>query len=453
MSYIEPLISKIIDDNAVPTLDSLGLDRDFFPVGVERDAYDFVRKYSTENAGQAPSYAAIVTEIPDFTYVPDVTDSYTYMETKIKETWAMRATNELMTGSEHVAKFSEIGRTITFVDYNNWLTDRLNKIKMRTSVRKTVGTDIVRDSSKFTEEYEKRLQGESNRIWRSKFPTLNKAVGGGYYSSNMYVVYARSGRGKSIITMEEAIEFAFQGAVVLIWALEMGSFEWMARAFTSISGRLGITVAKIDGVDYDAGFDNRALQSAQLDEEYYAAFKGFLAQLNEIVPGRIILRATNDLDFTDRSLLALRRDIIETGADVVVVDPFYYLDYERNSSKTTGGDAAETSRKLRIMTGQLDVVMIAITQADEDSSEKVDGVRELKLPERDDVLKTKQLLQDGTLLIGIDTLAHEGRGVIGLGKGRSGGEDTTIEILYLPNYGIVREPDIADVASKFVGNF
>lgn len=452
MSYVEPLLSRIIDDNNVAELDKLGLDRDFFPAGVEREAYDFIRKYHREN-GQTPGAAVIMTEVPDFTYVPNITDSYDYMARRIKETWAQEETQAFLQSREHSEKFAEIGYTITYDDYSQYLKSQLDRIKMRTDVRISSGIDIVRDTDKFLEEYEKRRLGESNRIWRSKFPTLNKAVGGGYYSSNMYVVYARSGRGKSVVTMEEAIEFAFQGAVVLVWALEMGSFEWMARAFTSISGRLGITVATIDGIDYDAGFDNRAIQAAQLDEEYYAEFKKFLAQLNDIVPGRIILRATNDEDFTDRSLSALRKDIIANNADVVIIDPFYYLDLERNSSKTTGGDAAETSRKLRIMTGKLDVVTIAITQADEDSSEKVDGIRELKLPNRDDVLKTKQLLQDGALLIGLDTLAHEGRGLIGIGKGRSGGEDTTIEILYLPNYGIVREPVAEDIAAQFVGNF
>src|SRR5690606_30703360 len=175
--------------------------------------------------GQAPSYAAVVTEVPDFTYIPNVTDSYEYMARRIKETWAQEETQRFMQSREHSEKFAEIGHPSTFDDYAQYLKSELDRIKMRTDVRiGTKGIDVVRDSDKFLEEYEKRRLGESNRIWRSKFPSLNQAVGGGYYSSNMYVVYARSGRGKSIVTMEEAIKFAFQGAVVLVWALEMGSF-------------------------------------------------------------------------------------------------------------------------------------------------------------------------------------------------------------------------------------
>ncbi|WP_375182630.1 hypothetical protein, partial [Sphingomonas adhaesiva] len=40
------------------------------------------------------------------------------------------------------------------------------------------------------------------RIWRSKFDFVNKAMGG-YVSSNVYVIYGKSGRGKSAVSLEE----------------------------------------------------------------------------------------------------------------------------------------------------------------------------------------------------------------------------------------------------------
>ncbi|MNV55581.1 hypothetical protein D3C71_1478180 [compost metagenome] len=81
-----------------------------------------------------------------------------------------------------------------------------------------------------------------------------------------------------------------------------------------------------------------------------------------------------------------------------------------------------------------------ITQADENPSEKSDdGVREMKPPKRAEIKKTKAVLEDASNTFGIDTLSQEGRGIIELGKGRNGGEDTRVEIVYLPNFGIVRE--------------
>jgi replicative DNA helicase len=455
LSVTETLISKIVDANDIPALDRLGIQREHLLTEVERKAYDFVRKYSVENGGSAPSYAILVQNVPDFTYIPGATDSYEYLSRKIKESYGKRSIGEFLNdGSGEIArKYAEVGNSATLDEFISLLTVRMDTIRMRTNVRIS-GINVAASGQKFLTEYEARAAGLSHRIWPSKFPSINAAIGGGYFSSNMYVVYARSGRGKSIITMEEAIEFAFQGATVLVWALEMGWYEWMARTFSSISARSGITNATIDGVDYAAGFDNRAMQSAKLAPEYEAAFRTFIAELNTTLPGRIILRATDDDNFNDRSLSALRADILENSADVVIVDPFYYLDYEQNTSKTAGGDAAATSKKLRIMTGSLGVVTIAITQADEDASEKNDdGVREMNPPKRAEVKKTKALLEDGAALIGVDTLAHEGRGVIEIGKGRSGGEDTRIEIVYLPNWGIVREPIAEDTAAKFVGNF
>jgi replicative DNA helicase len=49
-------------------------------------------------------------------------------------------------------------------------------------------------------------------------------------------------------------------------------------------------------------------------------------------------------------------------------------------------------------------------------------------------------------VFGIDTL--DGAGIIEIGKGRNGGEGTQVEVLYLPNYGIVREVETGEAVAK-----
>lgn len=456
MSVVEQLISKVIDENNVAALDIHGVTRELFLTDAERGFNDYVRKYAEENKGNAPSYVTMVTNCPNFTYMPEITDSYEYLTRKLKETYGKRMLGEFLSdGTGKIsAAYEDIGKGTTIDEFILLYTKSMEDITMRTSVRKVTGIDIAKSGDMFIAEYVARAAGKSHRMWKSKFNSLNVAIGGGYFSSNMYIIYARSGRGKSIIALEEAIEFAYQGAIVLIWALEMGWFELFARAYSSISARTGVVNAVIDGINYDAGFDNRAILAAKLQDEYMPAFRQFIADLNETLPGRIIIRATDEEEFTERNVGALRRDIVEHSADIVIVDPFYYLDYEKNTSKTTGGDASNTSMKLRLMTGSLGVVTIAITQADEVDSEKDEaGTRELTLPRRSEVKKTSSLLEDGAVLIAVDTLANEGRGVIGVNKARSGGEDTRIEIVYLPNYGIVREPNSVDIAAQFTSNF
>src|SRR5690554_15418 len=183
--------------------------------------------------------------------------------------------------------------------------------------------------------------------------------------------------------------------------------------------------------------------------EFETAFRFFLDTINDELDGNIIVRGVDDPDFNNRSLRQLEADILQTKADVVVIDPFYYLDYEKNTSKTSGGDASETSKKLRRLTGTHQVVTIAITQADETKTNKDDdGERELELPNREDVKKTKSLLEDASTLIAIDTDYKQGRGLVGINKGRNGGEGDVVEILYIPQVGIVQELRVGEDTVK-----
>lgn len=458
--YGEQILSKIVDTGDVNALVRFGIEREDFPTVGERQAYDFVRAYADTNGGRVPSYATLTAECPDITYIPGVTDDFSYLARGLKEAAARRMVLEKINGyvdeetgrkyeSEFAAKFDELSAE----DFGNYLRKMADGIKMRTSVRDQMATDVKIDFEKFLTEYRARKSGESFRIWKSAFPYINTQIGG-YFSSNMYTWYARSGRGKSVIVMVEALEAAIQGATVLVWALEMSAYEWLARAYSYLSAKSGVFNANFDGVDYEAGFDNKAMLMGKLSEECEAKLVDWLRGLNEAVSGRIILRATDDADFRDKSVRQLEADILETGAEVVVVDPIYYMDYEANTSKTAGGDAAATSKKLRLLAGRTKSVIHVITQADENPSEKGDdGVRELKPSKRAEIKKTKAVLEDSANTFGIDTLAHEGRGVIEIGKGRNGGEDARVEIVYLPNYGIVREIQSVEDAGKFASGF
>lgn len=449
MSVEESLFSKIIDENNPLVFTQYGIEREDFVTEDSRKAHEFIRKYAEENGGNAPSYATFVSANPNITYLPGVTDSYEFLVRKIKESAGKRSIAKLF--NERVPILFESLDPESLI---STLTADMEQIRIRTRTSVPIGTNIC-EHERFLEEYRARREGRSFRIWRSKFPSVNAAIGGGYYSSNMYTIFARSGRGKSVITMEEALEFAYQGASVLVWALEMGLYEWMARAYSSISARQGLLTAHIDGIDYAAGFETKAFLSGNLPEQYTDGFEQFLRDLPSMLPGKIIVRAVDDPDFRERNLRQLEADIIETKADVVVVDPFYYLEYEANTSRTTGGDAANTSKALRLLAGRTKTTIIAVTQADEDSKEEDDeGRREIRLPKRDAVAKTKALLQDASVTIAIDTLAHEGRGMIGVKKGRNGGEDTRIELVYLPNYGIVREVPMGEaLAGQFSATF
>lgn len=433
------LLSKVIDDNDVQALVRHNITADHFKAEADRKAYEFIRQYAEQNRGQAPSYATVTEQVPGFFYVPQVSDSYEWLTRRLLND-AGRSEFIDVVQNDIQQLFSEHQNDVPMLI--DKLKEKFDNIKQRTDVREKVGTDIKRDTEDYLAEYDRRKSGESFKTWKSKFSHI-----GDYVSGNMYVVYGKSGRGKSVIAMEEAVEAATQGANVLIWSMEMPKFEIMTRIYVALSGRKGLTAVNVAGIDLNGGFDANDVRKGKLAHEFETAYRFFLETLNDELPGNITVRAVDDDDFNNRTVAQLEADIRDCNADFVVVDPTYYMDYEKNTSKTAGGDAAETSKKLRRMTGRMQVVTIAITQADEEK-ESVDdnGSRELTLPQRKDVSKTKQLLQDAYLLIAVDTDYKQGRGLVGLNKGRDGGEGDFVEILYVPQVGVVREMETGNTA-------
>ncbi|MFZ8007652.1 DnaB-like helicase C-terminal domain-containing protein [Bacillus licheniformis] len=445
MNYGVLMLSKVIEQNDPNALLRFNITAEDLPTEGERKALRYITEYAEKHGGQAPTAEMVTHEVPDFEPNFGIEASYEFIAKKLKNYASLRDFSEIVNGRGDGEESEFIKRWESAQDnpeeFFSWLTEQAERFKIRTNVRSSVGTDIKKDTDKFKAEYENRKAGESFRIWLSKFDFINRAMGG-YVSSNVYVIYGKSGRGKSAIALEEAINCAMQGANVLIWSMEMGWYEVLVRLYVSISASIGVTKANLDGVDIEAGFNSRDVRQGKLSDEFESGFMEFLDKMNELIPGNIIVRAVDDEDFGSRKLRDLKADILETKADVVLIDPFYYLDYEKNTSKTAGGDAAETSKKLRRLAGQTKTTVFALTQSEEGEGKDADS--ELKLPQRKDVKKTKALLEDAALLIAVDTNAEEGRGLIGLNKGRDGGEGQRAEIVYLPQFGVIKQLGGAD---------
>ena len=430
MQYAKLFLNRVINENDTAALRRHNITVDDMPTRIDADTLRFIEGYAEENNGEAPSYAAVASSVEGFEYLPEVSDSFTYLAKQVKDYTAKKMVNDWFRSGEFERSINEMGGQ-EFV--NNWLPKKIESIIMRTNVHEKIGTDIKTDAEMFLREYDRRKAGESFKVWKSKFDAI-----GEYISGNLYTIYGKSGRGKSVIALEDAIHAAKQGANVLIWALEMGIYEVLVRAYTSISGDIKVDNTLVQGVNMDVGFDSRSMRFGDFDEKYEQAFRDFVLNIGDYVEGNIVIRAVDEDGFDRRTLKDLRADIERTNADYVVIDPFYYMDYEANTSRKTGGDAEETSKKLRRLAGSTSATIVAITQADETKEEVSDeGSRELAMPERADVKKTKQLLEDAYQLIGVDTDYKQGRGIVGVNKGRDGGEGDLTEFIYAPQYGVI----------------
>lgn len=442
MNYGEMFLSAVLERNDVGAFKRYGLEERHFLTEEERRAYRFIVDYAEQNGGNAPDFRTVVAEVDGFSYCPNVSDSFEYLAQQIKNYAAKIAVVDFLQ-REAPEVFQEKGG----LEFLDWLIERADDLKRSHEFRQKVGVSVKKDTSRYLEEYRTRKQGKSFKVWKSHFPTLNEEIGG-YLSGNMYTWYGRSGRGKSIFAITEIVASAFQGATCLIWSLEMSEFETLTRLYVAVSSFLELFEHEVDGNRYKGGFPARELLLGRLTESYEKGLESFLSYINEYFSGEIIVRAADHEDFYRRDCAQLEQDILQTKADVVLVDPIYYMDFERNTSKTKGGDIANTSKRLKRIAGITKTVVHVITQADEVKDEmNANGVRELRPPRRDEIKKTKQVLEDATNTFGIDSC--DGRGLIVIRKGRFGGEDIPLDTLFLPNFGIVREITPEECAEHF----
>lgn len=435
----ELLLSRMIDLQDIKGAFKLGLEREDFQLPAEQKAFDFIMKYNNDfNA--VPDWRTVTNSVPEWNYREDCTDSLEYLVREMKRSRKSKEIEAFM--NSHIDSWGK-GDVDTWMDT---MTEGMEAIRQRTSSSIKVGTSLKDDFNDMLSEYESRAEGKSNRKWESSFETINREIGG-YYSGNVYTWYARSGRGKSVVTSIEAAHMAqFQGAKVLVWALEMSKFEWLARAYSFVSSNAKMVKQNLGGVEYLAGYKSNDIIGGKLEERQLEEFKQFGRNMGEYLTGDIIVRGKTDRDFHSRTIKDLERDILNTGADIVIVDPFYLLDYERNSNNTTGGAATATSQALNRVAGSTDTVIFAITQADEEKK-SYEGERELNVPDRSEVKKTSALLEDAFNLFAFDSC--DGRFQLSIRKGRQGGEGTTFEGIYLPSIGYVQEPKKEEVIKQF----
>ncbi|AXF39880.1 DNA helicae [Bacillus phage vB_BthS_BMBphi] len=441
----EMILSKILEDGSLQEAVKYGLEVEDFQLKPEKDAYNFILKYYND-FGKVCDWRTVMSAIPDFNFREDCQDSMEYLVKTAKQKRKSKELEAFM--NRHIDEWGKPSKNAPF-NVDTWmdkLTDEMEEIRQRTSQSVKVGTSIKDDFQEFLDELEKRESGESNQHWESSFDTINREIGG-YYSGNCYTWFAESGRGKSVVTSVEGCHMAqFQGAKVLVWALEMKKYEWLARAYSFISANASLQKQNIGGVEYLAGFKSNDLIKGNMEDSQRGEFIEFIKNMGDYISGDIIVRGKSDRDFHSRTIKDLERDIINTGADIVIVDPFYLLDYERNSNNTTGGAATATSQALNRIAGSTNTVIFAITQSDSQKTSR-DEERELAVPTRSEVKKTSALLEDAFNLFAFDSC--DGRFQLSILKGRQGGEGTTFEGTYLPSIGYVKEPQKEEIVKQF----
>lgn len=439
----ELFVSKVIDEKDIGAFARYGVNPDSFGDKTERDVVKFVLDYAKTNDGSVPSYATVSGKYPDFTYIPNVSDSFEYLAREIKETEGKRRIADLI--NHDLPQLYASSNTDTVI---STLLAELNSIKMGTSVRDKIGRDLTDIKVSLLEEYKNREQGKSFKRYDTPFPTLTKEIGG-FFTGDVYGIMAESGRGKTYLIILIVDSLLRQSARVLVKSYEVKEYVWIARLVSVITA---IDEAFVDNLGRKLGIPNRDILSGRLEDIVRDRFFEVVEQLDSYYPGQLYFQGKSDSGLT-RTLDELDDELSRVRVDAVVLDPFYGLTdvYGRNANNTAGGAAEYAATRFENIVGDHDVIGFYSVQATIEKKQTDEGnVRELNLPTRDLVKTTKRLLDIATVLFSFDSVEKEGIARIGCEKGRNGGEDFRLDLLALFDYGVLREfPTGQEAAAQF----
>src|SRR5690606_13497814 len=174
-------------------------------------------------AGACPTPEEVAAELEAIEYYPEVPASFETMAREMKEDWAQRVLVRFLRGKIDPQDTDETPADTTikrfFEEKDGIELIRAARavvvdIEQEPDLNKRLGRSLRDMSADGIEEYRRRKEGKSFKMWKTPFDSLNEEVGG-LYSGDVYTIFAESGRGKSYLTIAFVDEFLRQGATVL----------------------------------------------------------------------------------------------------------------------------------------------------------------------------------------------------------------------------------------------
>ncbi|MCY8738898.1 DnaB-like helicase C-terminal domain-containing protein [Bacillus haynesii] len=445
MNYGVLMLSKVIEQNDPNALLRFNITAEDLPTEGERKALRYITEYAEKHGGQAPTAEMVANEVPDFQPDFNIEANYDYLAEKLRKQAALREFVDIAE-KELPERFSQAQDNPE--ELFSWLTEKVESLKIRTNVRSSIGRTLSEIKESFRDEYKKREEGKSFRIYKTPFPTLDNEISG-WFTGDIYGIMGESGRGKTYLVCRILDSLLRQGANCLVKSFEVKEYTFISRL---ISIATAVDEVLIDELGRKVGIPNKAILSGKLDDVVREKFFEVLELLDSYYPGTLYFQGKSGRELT-RSLADLERELSTGKIDAVFLDPFYGLSdvYGKNVNKTAGGAAEYAATRFENIVGDYDVVGFYTVQATVDKKEvSEDGVRELRIPTREKVKTTSRLLDIATNLIGFDSVSKEGIAGIGIEKGRNGGEDFMLELVALFDYGVLREfPKGESAAEQF----
>ena len=412
------LISKVLDENAFHELPAHGLtDKDFPALGA---VYAFIKEYVDAN-GAVPDYRTVVADYPDFEYMPESSDTFGYLAGRLKAQTAKRAAYTLLQ-TEASEKFT----TMDGVQFVDWLAKNVNDIQRDVQAGRLGGMDYAMNGAERAKWYDTAAEKGDAVFIPTPFPSLNKALGGGFELGDMVMFMAFTNRGKSWLASSMGLSAWLSGYDVLHYSPELSKKQQALRLDT-LAGQ----------------FNNVDLRRGRLQDE--DAYRDFLTGFSpEAARGHYIIKTMEHLN-EGLSVDVVRADLqANPNIKMVIIDGFNLMDHRGSGGKMRDA-MTKTSRQLRQVFGRYGVCGLVIHQtpgSSEKENQELDasGYRVVKTPKLTDYSETIALIQDAATVLTFDQ--SNGIGRIAIEKAREPSVGVKVELLCDFNGGVVVEQDV-----------
>lgn len=256
------------------------------------------------------------------------------------------------------------------------------------------------------------------------------AITGGLGESDLIILAARPGMGKTALVLNFATNAAFVGKKVALFTLEMSKEQLMTRVLS--------TVAKVDSSRLRKG----DLSEEEQDRIVNAArqIHGFKENIGiDETPGITLVELRS----------RVRRYHKENGLDLVIIDYLQLMGSTGGADKSREREISEISMGLKELAKELNIPVVALAQLNRGPDARPD-----KRPKISDLRESGSMEQDADMIFFVyrdeyynPNSEMAGKAEVIIGKNRHG-ETGSITLAYQPNFvcfqNLYRERDLGD---------
>ena len=236
----------------------------------------------------------------------------------------------------------------------------------------------IKDAVERFEEQTKELMRTGGRVASvsSAYPTID-AYTGGWGATHLITIGARTGVGKSVFAINNAVTALQQGKTVMFFSLEMSEREVMSRMVASL------TMIPIQTIE-------KALPLSDDEIQRQAEALEFIKNSN------LIIDTTPEITADEIKRRAIRQSQSEKGLDMIIIDYLQLISVDSNK-KSRQEAVASVSRSMKILAKELNIPVMVLVQLNRERRDEED-----QTPKLYDIRESGAIAQDSNVVILID---------------------------------------------------